>query len=211
MSLPFKKLSRSFTLIELLMAVSIMVIIAGVTIPSFTGYMKGQTLRNAQEQFKSDLRSVQNLALTGSKYETSVTFGGGAGPVTGPARYWLMKWTHSGTSYSSYLIYDFLVLVPVYTFEGICAANLSSLQQASYNFPSSEITFDSSQWGTASSTCLNECLFFNMLDGSTRFTSVTNVGGVCSTNDSNQVRIILKNVSGDTAPVVWNRNGMIGN
>jgi len=199
MILPSKNQQKAFTLIELLMVVSIMTIVAGITIPSFTGYMKNQTLKNAQEQFKSDLRSIQNMALTGSKYDTNVT--------GGPAKYWVMKWSTnaSTTSYKSYLVYDF---VPVTTFEATCT-NLGVGQQTNYTLPSG-ISFDRSISSALVSQCAHECMFFNMYDGSTRFVSYTGAA-VCNTNNQDQVKIILKNESGSTAPISWNRNGMIGN
>jgi prepilin-type N-terminal cleavage/methylation domain-containing protein len=197
MILPSKNLSKAFTLIELLMVVSILTIVAGITIPSFTGYMKNQTLKNAQEQFKSDLRSIQNLALTGSKYDTNVS--------GSPAKYWVMKWAtnSSSSSYKSYLVSDFGA-----AFEATCAGLVAG-QQASFSLPSS-ISFDRSISSSLISQCAHECLFFNMYDGSTRFVSYTG-SAVCNTNNQDQVKIILKNESGSTAPVSWNRNGMIGN
>jgi prepilin-type N-terminal cleavage/methylation domain-containing protein len=56
---------RAFTLIELLIVVSIVTIMAGITIPRLTGYTKNQDLKQAQEQVKNDLRTVQNRALSG--------------------------------------------------------------------------------------------------------------------------------------------------
>ncbi len=69
MNLP--KNSKGFTLIELLISVSIIAIISGGIIPSFSGYIKNQNLKQAQEQIKSDLRSIQNKALTGSLSSSS--------------------------------------------------------------------------------------------------------------------------------------------
>jgi prepilin-type N-terminal cleavage/methylation domain-containing protein len=202
MILPSKNLLKAFTLIELLMVVSILTIVAGITIPSFTGYMKNQTLKNAQDQFKSDLRSVQNLALTGSKYDTSVTYNS----ITSPAKYWVLKWNNAGSTYTSYLIYDFIAKGSSYT--AICASlSGSSVTQTSYNLPSG-VTFLKSKLLASESVCTNECIFFNMFDGGTQFTSTT--GSNCNTNNLNEVKIILQNESLSTAPVSWNRNGMIG-
>ncbi|MBW6441751.1 type II secretion system GspH family protein [Patescibacteria group bacterium] len=64
MNLP--KYSKGFTLVELLVTMSIIAIITGGIVPSFTGYIKNQNLKQAQEQFKSDLRTIQNRALTGA-------------------------------------------------------------------------------------------------------------------------------------------------
>jgi prepilin-type N-terminal cleavage/methylation domain-containing protein len=54
-----------FTLVELLIVVSIIVVMSGVLIPGFTNYYDTQTLRQGQEQIKSDLRNIQMRALTG--------------------------------------------------------------------------------------------------------------------------------------------------
>lgn len=53
-------------MIELLIVISIMTILTGALIPSFTSYMKDQNIKQAIEQVKSDLRTIQNNALTDS-------------------------------------------------------------------------------------------------------------------------------------------------
>jgi prepilin-type N-terminal cleavage/methylation domain-containing protein len=62
----FSAQSSAFTLIELLVVVSLITIMTGALIPSFTGYLDDQNLKQAQEAVKNDLRSVQNKALAGS-------------------------------------------------------------------------------------------------------------------------------------------------
>lgn len=71
MNLP--KYSRGFTIIELLISMSIIAIIAGGIIPTFSSYIRNQNLKQAQEQLKSDLRTVQNRALTGSLSNQTVS------------------------------------------------------------------------------------------------------------------------------------------
>lgn len=57
---------HAFTMIELLVVVSIMTILTGAMIPSFTTYIRDQNIKQALEQVKSDLRTIQNNALTDS-------------------------------------------------------------------------------------------------------------------------------------------------
>jgi len=65
---------NAFTLVELLISVSIILILSGVLIPSFSGYLNNQNILQGAEQLKSDLRTLQNKALTrvgaeiGAKY-----------------------------------------------------------------------------------------------------------------------------------------------
>ena len=58
--------SKGFTLIEVLISISIIGILTAGIVPTFSGYVKNQNLKQAQEDLKSNLRSVQNRALTGS-------------------------------------------------------------------------------------------------------------------------------------------------
>lgn len=75
MNLP--KYSKGFTLIELLVVISIISIIGGGIIPSFSKYVKDQNLKQAQEQLKSDLRTIQNKALTGAMSNAEIPVGSG--------------------------------------------------------------------------------------------------------------------------------------
>ena len=60
-------LQEGFTMVELLVVVSIIAIMTGALIPSFAGYTKNQALRQAQEMVVNDLYTVQNNALAGKK------------------------------------------------------------------------------------------------------------------------------------------------
>jgi prepilin-type N-terminal cleavage/methylation domain-containing protein len=62
-----------FTLVEMLITVSIIVITTAATIPSFTSYMRNQTVQQATELLKSDIRSVQNKAQTGALSDTQIS------------------------------------------------------------------------------------------------------------------------------------------
>lgn len=68
--------SQGFTLVELLVVISIIALLTGAIIPSFSNYIKNQNLRQAQEQLKSDLRTTQNKALTGTGTDTTVKYWG---------------------------------------------------------------------------------------------------------------------------------------
>ena len=92
MNMNLPKYSKGFTLLELLVSVSIIGIIAGGIIPSFSGYIKNQNLQQAQEQFKSELRTIQNKALTGSLSDTLI---GGS-----YAEYWGLRFLPSDSGSS---------------------------------------------------------------------------------------------------------------
>jgi len=93
MNLP--KYSKGFTLLELLISISIIAIISAGVIPTFSGYIKNQNLKQAQEQLKSDLRSVQNRALTGA---LSDQFLG-----SNRAAYWGIMFTGNSGSYTYFV------------------------------------------------------------------------------------------------------------
>ena len=57
---------KAFTLIELMIVVTIITIVSGAFIPAFSKYIRNQNLKQAREQLKSDFRNIQNKALTGA-------------------------------------------------------------------------------------------------------------------------------------------------
>jgi prepilin-type N-terminal cleavage/methylation domain-containing protein len=87
--------NKGFTLIELLIAVSIITIMTGALMPSFSGYIKSQGLKQSQEQIKNDLRTVQNNALTGAALDDDL---GGSSPL-----YWGVRFTQ-GQGFYDYFI-----------------------------------------------------------------------------------------------------------
>lgn len=76
MKTPAQLDSRAFTLMELMIVVAIIAVIAGFVIPSFTGYIHNQNLRQARDKLVTDLRSVQNRALTGVDYNENQLYWG---------------------------------------------------------------------------------------------------------------------------------------
>ncbi|NMB70344.1 prepilin-type N-terminal cleavage/methylation domain-containing protein [candidate division WWE3 bacterium] len=88
-----------FTLVELLLVITIMLIMAGAMIPSFNGYLKNQSLKQAQERLKSDLRSVQNKALTGALYDRTVLVGAVQQPVT----HWGVRFNNNSRRYDFFI------------------------------------------------------------------------------------------------------------
>ena len=74
------------TVVELLVVVSIIAVLSGILVPSFTRYSESQNLRQAREKIKSDLRTAQNNAMTGSLSTT--------------VDYWGVKFTNNNGTYS---------------------------------------------------------------------------------------------------------------
>lgn len=66
---------------ELLVTISLIIILAGLSIPSFNNFTKSQNLRQAVKTLKTDLRSAQNKAVNGvdrdDKEGWGVSFVGG--------------------------------------------------------------------------------------------------------------------------------------
>ncbi|MBI2414474.1 type II secretion system protein [candidate division WWE3 bacterium] len=67
------KQSHGFTLIELLLVVALIAVLSSFLIPGFSGYIDNQNIVQANELLKSDLRSVQNKALTGVDASSGTT------------------------------------------------------------------------------------------------------------------------------------------
>lgn len=91
--------SKGFTLIELLVVMSIVAIIGGGIIPSFSNYLKEQNLKQAQELVKSELRTIQNRALTGASSNEEIVVGV-------RARYWGVLFRSDSGVVSSFISID---------------------------------------------------------------------------------------------------------
>ncbi|MBN1162670.1 type II secretion system protein [Patescibacteria group bacterium] len=81
-----------FTLIELLVVISIVTILSGVLIPSFTTYLRRQTVKQAQQKLVSDLRTVQNKALTGTLSDQLIN-------GTDPVAFWGIEFVNDTNDY----------------------------------------------------------------------------------------------------------------
>jgi prepilin-type N-terminal cleavage/methylation domain-containing protein len=79
---------NGFTLVEVIIVVSIISLLTAGLIPSFSNYTKSQTLKQAQEQIVSDLANVQNRALAGEQ---------GAGVTN--TKYWGLRFVDGSSTY----------------------------------------------------------------------------------------------------------------
>ena len=130
-----------FTLVELLISITIIVIITVATVPSFAGYIKNQGLKQAQEQLKSDLRNVQNKALAGALSDTLVN--------GDPVAYWAVRFSAASNSYE-YFISDVATA-------GACPSGA---------IPAAQLQGNSSiPTGMEVQSAGYKCLFFSMANG----------------------------------------------
>ena len=137
MKLP-SSVNKGFTLVELMIVVGILAIVSGIMIPSFSSYTRNQTLKQAQENLKSDLRSVQNRAMTGTGADTSIN--------GNPALYWTVLYSDVSGSNGTYSFY--------LTASNSCTVN-ATLQQTVTLPPSISIVSSGAH-----------CLLFSLEDGS---------------------------------------------
>jgi len=88
-----------FTLVELLITITLIVALVGFSIPSFTNFTRGQNLRQAVKQLKTDLRSAQNKAVNG--VDRSNKEGWGVSFVVGQDYYSLCSYDESAGTCSN--------------------------------------------------------------------------------------------------------------
>jgi len=139
MVLPNKK--PAFTLIELLLVVTIISIITVGVIPAFSNYIRNQNLKQAQEQLKSDMRSVQNKALTGALSDQLI-----GGSIM---KFWGMKFTNGSA------IYDYFISA----IDTSCPANYATGQYQGNGKLTNNLKIQSFGVGQSG------CLFFSVKDG----------------------------------------------
>ncbi len=191
MILPSENNKKAFTLIELLIVVSIIIIITGAALPAFSSYLRNQTLFQAKEQLKNDLRSIQNKSLTGEKSETVISAGGNAtSDLTG--RFWVVKITPDIGTYHVYSDLEFI------NYDNPTGR---STRCNGYNPSDSryEGKFDLPDGAVLNLGGAVQCLFFDMDTGKILSSSNAYTGSIQVVYNSQ-----TKNVS-------WNYAGMIGN
>lgn len=139
MALPSKR--SAFTLIELLLVVTIISIITVGVIPAFSTYIRNQNLKQAQEQLKSDMRSVQNKALTGALSDQLI--GGSL------VRFWAMRFTNGSATYDYFIS----------ALDTSCPSNYATGQYQGNGKLANGLTVKSFNVGQSG------CLFFSISDG----------------------------------------------
>lgn len=83
----FKSSSRGFTLIELLVVIAIIGLLTGGAIAAYNNFNRGQVVKRAALELKSDLRESQNRAISGVKHEDcrEDLYDDSGGPFPSPA------------------------------------------------------------------------------------------------------------------------------
>jgi len=90
-----------FTLIELLIVISLIIIITGAIVPSFNTYIDNQSVKQAQETVKDDLRTVQNKALNGEQAQTELP-----NPGDDKVNYWGVEFVQGSSTYTYFISVD---------------------------------------------------------------------------------------------------------
>lgn len=85
-------LGKGFTLIELIVVVVIIITLTGFGIAGYNNFNQRQTLKQAAEEVKSNLRDAQNRALSGEKGSDLITCG-----ANDVLNYWLFSITGATT------------------------------------------------------------------------------------------------------------------
>ena len=133
-------LRKSFTLVELIIVVAIIIVITGAIVPSFNTYIKNQNVKQAQEFLRNELRNVQNKAINGT-LSTSLIGGN-------QIKYWGMR-----------LFADRLEVFTAATLNQTACNDYASNSQGSVNLPAGMSI-------SSPPSDNNPCIFFSMTDGS---------------------------------------------
>jgi prepilin-type N-terminal cleavage/methylation domain-containing protein len=183
--------SKSFTLVELLMVVSIISIITGATIPSFSNYIKNRTVLQAKDQLKNDLRTLQNKALANDSYDTTLTYvpDGGGSTTTGPAKYWTVKFFNNTDYYKFYADWG-------YSNPSTHCGSLPTDNGADNRYRSTAYLPEGSLFNMGA----DYCLYFGMTKAETTSSTSGQLSGTVSFTLSSQ-----------TSTVKWNYGGLVGN
>lgn len=179
--------SAGFTLIELMISVGILTVLSAAMIPSFNSYINSQNVNQATEQIKSDMRSVQNKALTG------------AGFVRNSTTHWGMKFVDGSNTYSWKI---FTTADPVTS--STCNNSWSGVET------STPFASDVALQGSGSP----RCIFFNFTNADVTFyegnTPITCSSLNPSTNPNTSCNInVRRGSSGECKYVVANTPGLI--
>jgi prepilin-type N-terminal cleavage/methylation domain-containing protein len=168
MSLPKKNTSGGFTLLELMIVVTIIGIISAGLIPAFSTYIKNQNLKQAQEQLKSDMRTIQNKALTGALSDQMV---GGLF-----IKYWGIKFVNNSNTY------DFFV-----------STNTTCPGAYAVGAYQGRGTFGSS---LKIQTANTQCVFFDLSNGDIVSTLISGTGTASVGYSSTDLKSVFFNSSG---------------
>ncbi|OGC68697.1 hypothetical protein A2415_01955 [candidate division WWE3 bacterium RIFOXYC1_FULL_39_7] len=174
-----KKHLKGFTLIELLVVVTIIVVITGALIPSFAGYIRNQNVKQAQEQLKSDLRTAQNKALTGTLSDTFVG--------TNPVAFWGIRFgpgTGTGSNRYEYFVSDV---------DTACPNPIPVAQAQGYSELSSAMEVKNPSG--------YKCIFFNIKDGGISTVGFSNLELIVGYSGST--------TTGDCRRILFNNRGLI--
>jgi len=186
--MPFKTARKNgFTLVELLLVITIMMVMAGAMIPSFSGYLRNQNLKQTQERLKSDLRTAQNKALTGALYDRTVNVGGVQRQVT----HWGVRFNNNSRRYDFFIAY------------GTNAAQLTTECNNNYNAADRFQNFEELPEDMVFKST-SRCLFFSFLNGGTS-TAVAGspvIFGYSASNAAGNCRRMEFNTSG----LIFNTN-----
>jgi prepilin-type N-terminal cleavage/methylation domain-containing protein len=136
---------KAFTLIELLIVISIITIITGALLPSFNSYIDAQNVKQSQEQIEDDLRTLQNKALNGESASLEIDVAGTPTQV----EFWGAQFSLGLHKYITF----------VSTSDAVCPPNAYSLVKSSSILPgNSKIMYP-----------ITGCVFFSFENGDATF------------------------------------------